>query len=288
MNANKKGELYALLISLLESFFPIITIYVLQSIGPLFAYSLSTAVASVFFVVWIALKRDYREFLVFEAYRDMLWLTFYITTLFILLMVGLQYTTAGNMSVIIGLQLFFSYLYFNVFGSEKMTKLHSFAALLMGVGAIIILFPEDFSLNKGDALIFLAAVIAPLVSKHQKQARTFVSAKTILAFRNIVAFPVVFVVALYMEGLPSVENIQEVWVFILLNGLLIFTLSKVLFVEALNLIPITKLLALLSFVPIFTLFFAYFLLDEVATMVQLMGMIPIVVGSYLITRPEEN
>jgi drug/metabolite transporter (DMT)-like permease len=101
-----------------------------------------------------------------------------------------------------------------------------------------------------------------------------------------VALPFVLGFAFYMENLPSLKNLEEVGVYILLNGILIFVFSKILFVEALNLMPVTKLLALVSFMPLFTLILAYFLLDEVATMVQLLGIIPIILGSYLITKKE--
>jgi drug/metabolite transporter (DMT)-like permease len=286
MTSKYQGEIYAILIALLESFFPIISIYILVSIQPLFAYVLSIIVANIVFILIITYHNTWSEFLIKEAWTDMLWLTFYITTLFILILIGLQYTTAGNMSVIISLQLFFSYLYFNVFGSEKMTLLHSFGALLMGIGAILILFPNKFSPNKGDILIFLAAIIAPLVSKYQKQARVFVSAKTILAFRNIVALPFVLGFAFYMETMPSIQNLEEVGIYILLNGILIFVFSKILFVEALNIVPITKLLALVSFMPVFTLVFAYFILGEVASFRQLLGIVPILLGTYLITKKE--
>ena len=286
MTAKHRGEFYTLSTALLESVFPILTLFILTAIQPIFTYALSISVASIVFIAMIIYQKTWAEFLIKEAWADMLWLSFYITALFLLIMVGLQYTTAGNMSVIISLQLFFSYLYFNVFGSEKMTALHSFGALLMGIGAIIVLFPENFVLNKGDMLIFLAAVIAPLVSKYQKQARVFVSAKTILAFRNIVALPFVLAFAFSMETIPTYESISKVWVYILLNGILIFLFSKILFVEALNLIPITKFLALLSFVPVFTILFAYLILGEEATLSQLLGVIPIVLGSYLITKKE--
>ena len=284
MTNKHRAELYAILIALLESIFPIMSIFILVCIQPLFAYAFSIMVANFVFIFLITYQKTWSEFFIKEAWVDMLWLTFYITTLFILIMIGLQYTTAGNMSVIISLQLFFSYLYFNVFGQEKMTFIHSLGALLMGIGAIIVLFPENFSLNKGDAFIFMAAIIAPLVSKHQKQARVFVSAKTILAFRNIVALPFVLGFAFFMESIPTLSDLENVWYFIVLNGVLIFVISKVLFVEALNIAPITKILALISIMPIFTLLFAYIFLGEVASIRQLLGIIPIVFGSYLITK----
>ncbi|CAA6810706.1 MAG: Unknown protein [uncultured Sulfurovum sp.] len=284
MNQKYKGDLYAILIAFLESLFPVISFFILLHIQPLFTYALSIMVANVIFVIMITYQCSWSEFRIKKAWNHMFWLTFYITLLFILMLVGLQYTTAGNMSVIISLQLFFSYLYFNVFGAEKMTKVHSLGAFLMGIGAIIMLFPNDFSFNKGDLLIAIAAMIAPLVSKHQQQARLFVSAKTILAFRNIVALPFVLGLAFYMENIPTWQNIMDVYFYILLNGILIFVFSKFLFVEALNIISITKLFSWLSFMPVFTLTIAYLTLGEMATFIQILGIIPIVLGSYFITK----
>ena len=288
MKAQRRGEVYSIAVAFLESWFPIFTVFILTSMGALFAYLFSMALTSLIFIVIISYKKTWSEFFIKEAYAPLLWVTFYITLLFILIMVGLKYTTAGNMAVIITLQLFFSYLYFSIFGSEKMSKVQSFGALLMGIGAIIILFPENFSLNRGDLLIFLASMIAPLTAHHQQKARVLVSATTILAFRNIVALPVVFLCALFTEEIPSFDDIKNVWWFILLNAVLIFTLSKILFVEALTLIPITKLMALISFMPLFTLIFAYFMLNEVPDFLQFIGMLPVMFGGYLITKKEKN
>jgi len=45
----------------------------------------------------------------------------------------MQYTTAGNMAVIIFLQLLFAYLYFNVIGKEKMDSLDLIGAFIVGI-----------------------------------------------------------------------------------------------------------------------------------------------------------
>jgi drug/metabolite transporter (DMT)-like permease len=284
MTKTRRGEVYAVLLSILESWFPIFTLIILQSIGAISAYTLSILVATIVFIVIITIQKSWGEFKIKEAYKDLLLTTFYITLLFLLVVIGLQYTTAGNMSVIITLQLFFSYLYFNVFGDEKMGIMQTFGAFLMGVGAVIVLFPKDFSLNFGDFLIFLSAVIAPVANVYQKRARTYVSSKTILAFRNIVALPFLITLMICFEGLPTLAKLEPIWWLILLNGILILTISKIMWIEALHLISITKLSALISFIPIFTLIFAYFVLTEIPSFRQMLGIIPILVGGFFITR----
>lgn len=283
MTNERKGELFAIMLSLLESWFPIFTLFILHAIGSLWAYSLSILVATIAFGILITYQGKWSEFANKAAYKDLLLTTFYITSLFVMVVIGLKYTTAGNMSVIITLQLFFSYLFFNVIGKEAMGVQQTIGAFLMGIGAIIILFPTNFTLNWGDLLILCAALISPIANVYQRRARQHVSSKTILTFRNIVALPFLLTAAVLFEGVPSIENLQSVWVFILLNGILVLTLSKILWIESLNLISITKLSAMISFIPIFTLTFAYFALGEVPSLRQLVGIIPILVGSYFIT-----
>jgi drug/metabolite transporter (DMT)-like permease len=51
---------------------------------------------------------------------------------------------------------------------------------------------------------------------------------------------------------------------------------------------ITKLSAMLALMPVFTLFFAYIYLDEIPEFRQLLGIVPVLVGGYLITKPVEG
>ena len=65
-------------------------------------------------------------------------------------------------------------------------------------------------------------------------------------------------------------------------------LSKIFWVEAIYRISITKASALAALIPVFTIIFAYFTLGETPTMTQLLGIIPVLGGGYLITRPQYN
>jgi drug/metabolite transporter (DMT)-like permease len=189
------------------------------------------------------------------------------------------------MSVIIFLQLFFSYLYFNIFGKDKMNFIHSIGALIMGIGAIIILFPDNLSFNKGDILILLAAAIAPIANLYSKRARNFCSSETILGFRTLIALPIVSLLAWLVEPQISLENSKEALPYVILIGLLIFGLSKILWMEALHRISITKISAMIALIPPMTLFFAYIYLNEVPEIHQIVGIIPVLIGGYILTKP---
>lgn len=155
----------------------------------------------------------------------------------------------------------------------------------MTVGALIILIPADFAFNKGDWLILISAAAAPIVNLYQKRAREYCSSETILGFRTVVGFPVVALLAYILEPAVSYENFLLALPYIFLIATGVYVGAKLMWIEALNRLSITKLSAMLALLPLFTLVFAYFYLDEVPQLHQMMGIIPVLIGGYLITKP---
>jgi drug/metabolite transporter (DMT)-like permease len=288
MTKEREGEILIVGLAILESWFPIFSIVSISYIGALHTYTYSLLIALAFFIM-IMFKRDrFKELKNREAYKDLLLTSFWITSLFALVFVGMRYTTAGNMAVIIFLQLLFAYLYFNVFGKEKMHTLHVSGALIMGIGALIILIPNELILNKGDLLILVAAAIAPVANLYQKRAREFCSSETILGFRTLVGLPFIALMAWAFEPAVRYDAFVSALPSLLFIGILIYVVSKIMWVEALHRTSITKLSAMLALVPMMTLIFAYFYLNEVPELRQVLGVVPVLVGGYLITRPVEG
>jgi drug/metabolite transporter (DMT)-like permease len=284
MTRQRQGELFAVILSLLESWFPILSLVAVGTIGALNTYFFVVLIATIVLIFLLKFKEGFDGLFDKEALPDLLKTSFFITLLFALLFIGLRYTTAGNLAVILTLQLLFSYLYFNLLGSEKMDALHTFAAFLMGAGAVIILFPETFRLNPGDLLVLTAAAIAPVANYYQKRARDRVSSLTILTFRNLAAIPVLLIAALSFEGLPSASDFTTALPYVAAVAVLVYVLAKILWIEALHRIGITKLSAMIALMPLFTLLFAYLTLNEIPSARQLSGTVPILLGAFLITR----
>ena len=282
----RKGEIYMVLVSILESLFPIFSLFSIALIGAMYSYLFSLIIAGIIFTSLVIYKNKLHELVNPEARKDLLLTTFFINSIFVLVFLGLQYTTAGNMAVIIFLQVLFAYLYFNVIGKDSLSKMHTIGAIIMAIGAIDILLPESMELNKGDLIILLASALAPFANLYQKRARGFVSGEAILAFRNIVAIPFIFLIAYMSEVTPSIENIISATPYIIGIGVLVLGVSKVLYIEALHRVSITKVSALLAMIPLFTIVFAYFILSEEPSFRQILGIIPILIGGYLITKPE--
>ncbi|UPT78200.1 DMT family transporter [Sulfurovum sp. XGS-02] len=285
MTKEREGEILMIGLAILESWFPIFSIVSISYIGALHTYTYSLLIALAFFIM-IMFKRDrFKELKNRKAYKDLLLTSFWITSLFALVFVGMRYTTAGNTAVIIFLQLLFSYLYFNIFGKEKMHTLHVWGAFIMGMGALIILIPDELTFNKGDLLILVAAAIAPLANLYQKRAREFCSSETILGFRTFIGLPFIALMAWAFEPAVLYDAFISALPSLLFIGILIYVVSKIMWIEALHRTSITKLSAMMGLVPMMTLVFAYLYLHEVPELRQVLGIVPVLVGGYLLTKP---
>ena len=284
MTKEREGEFLMLALAFIESWFPILSISAMAYVGALHTYVYSLVIALIFFVAIMYKKDKFKELKNQKAYKSLLLTSFWITLLFTLVFVGMRYTTAGNMAVIIFLQLLFAYFYFNVIGKEALDKLHLLGAIFMGLGALLILTPSDLIFNKGDFLILLGAAIAPFANFYQKQAREFCSSETILGFRTVAGLPFIALLAYMFEPSVTYENFKLALPYIAIIGTLIYVVSKIMWIEALHRISITKVSALMGLVPAMTLFFAYLFLHESPNVRELFGIIPLLYGGYLITR----
>jgi len=285
MTKERQGEFLMLGLTLIESWFPILSISAMAYIGALHTYLYSLLIALVFFIGLMYKRHRFHELKNKKAYKDLLLTSFFITTLFILVFVGMRYTTAGNMAVIIFLQLLFSFFYFNVLGKEKMDKLHIIGSIIMGIGALIILVPDKLQLNQGDLFILAGAAIAPFANLYQKRAREFCSSETILGFRTVVGLPFVAFLAYYLEPTIKYENFLNAIPYLLIIGTAVYVVSKIMWIEALHRISITKVSAMMGFVPLMTIIFAFLFLHETPELRQIIGVVPIIIGGYLLTKP---
>ncbi|CAI6148666.1 MAG: hypothetical protein SPLUMA2_SPLUMAMAG2_01579 [uncultured Sulfurimonas sp.] len=288
MTKEREGELLMLGLSVIESWFPILSIMSMAYIGALHTYTYSLIIALFFFLILMFKHKRFGELKNRAAYKDLLLTSFFITILFTLVFIGLRYTSAGNMAVIVFLQLLFAFFYFNILGKEKMDRLHLLGSIVMGVGAIVVLIPEELTLNKGDLFILAGAAIAPFANLYQKRARQFCSSETILTFRTVVGLPFIAALAYFLEPAVSYPSFKEALPYLLIIGIAVYVVSKIMWIEALHRVSITKVSAMMGLVPLMTIVFAFLFLDESPSIRQALGLIPILIGGYILTRPIKN
>lgn len=280
----RQGEFFILLQALLWSLFPVITILSYDRLPPLVSFGWSTFFASLFFGGLVTARHRWREVMNRSSLKEVLWATFFLGILYYcLVFVGLRYTSAGNASLIASTEMFFSFVFFHVWRKDFISRRHLVGAAFMLVGAFIVLFPNTTQLRPGDLFILMATMIAPFGNYFQQKARENVSSEMILFIRSSISTPVVWILAYLFKQTSSFADLKGSAVFLLINGFLLLGFSKILWVEGIHRISVTRSNGLASIGPPLTLLFAWIILHNIPTHFQLLSVIPIFFGMILLS-----
>ena len=290
LHKERQGELIIVAESTLWGLFPIITILSFRGISPLVSFGGSTLIAAIFFGLVLTIKHKWKEVKDVTAYKDILLATFFIGFLmYPLYFFGLKYTSAGNASIVdLTAEIFFSYLLFHVWKKDHLPTQHVVGSLLMITGACIVLIPNVKEFHAGDLLILAEAFVAPFGNLYQRRARTKVSSECILFVRSLITGVAILFFAFLLKDPISPKSISRSLPFLLINGVLLLGFSKILWIEGIHRIAVTKAAAINSIQPLVTLFFAWILLHNLPTIWQLASIVPMFFGIILLGKKNNS
>lgn len=284
LSRERQGEVLILFEAFLWAFFPVITILSYASLAPLAALIGSLIFAGGFFALALSFKKKWHEVRNVSALKDIVVVTICIGVLYYsFVFFGLQTTSAGNVSILLLMEIFFTFSLFRLWSKQTLILREIIGALCMVVSALIVLFPKFSGFTHGDLFIIAATVVAPIGNYFQQQARTKVSSETILFLRTVMTFPFLIALAYVLGVSLSTDMFRTSLPFLLVNGILLLGFSKILWIEAINRISVPKALSLNSIGPIFTLAIAWAVLHQIPTSAQLLAIIPMIIGVLLLT-----
>ena len=281
-----KGEILAILACLVGSSFPVFAIFTFKTITPLYSVSFSTLIAAMFFALILSIRDSWTKLLHSKVHYQVIVYSLLIGFGFkALLYLGMRNSSAGNTAILLLMEIFFAFIIIGLIAKkEPILPLRVLGSFFMFIGASIILLHSISVWQNGDFLILLATFIAPIGNIYGKEARRYLSSEGILFCRSLISCILLFIVAYLSEPLPTVTSIiNSSWVLIL-NGFFVFALSKFLWMEGINLIPITVATPLLGISPAITMITAYFVLGEAITSFQLTALPLTVIGIFLVTK----
>lgn len=282
---NPGGMPYILISAVLWASFPVFTTVALQSLPLLTAAALTTLCSTIFFLALLFLKPQKNR----PSKRCIRDIAFACVSIgigyYIFTYVGISLTTPGNASIVMLMEVFFSYLFISVIGKhEPFVRAHVFGAVLMIAGVLLVLLPSAREIRPGDFVLFFGSMIPPLGNLAMQRARKEVSAATIMFFRSLTGTVSLGLLALLFNGVPTMKALMPALPAVLLGGFLLMGLSKILWIEAIHRLPITQTISVASIQPLFTMLFAYVILGQAPEWMQLLSLPPIAAGMFLLTR----
>ena len=280
----RQGEFFIFLQAVLWGLFPVITILSYGLLPPLISFGWSTLFAALFFGGVLTFRHRWGEIRDRASLRNILWATLFLGILYYgLVFFGLRYTSAGNASLIATTEMCFSFIFFHVWRKDFISTKHILGGIFMLIGVFIVLYPNTTKLHLGDLLILMATAIAPFGNYFQQRARERVSSEMILFFRSAISTPIVLLSACLLRERCSITDLKRSAALLLINGLLLMGFSKILWVEGIHRISVTKSNALASIAPPLTLLFAWLILRNIPTLFQLLSVVPILLGMVLLS-----
>lgn len=288
LSQERIGESSVISMAVLWSLFPILTILSYSGLPPITSLAWTTLLSVFFFLILSLIRSSWENVFKKEILLPLLGVTFISAILFYLLFFfGLKYTSAGNAGLIATFEMLFSFLLFNIWRKEFISKKHIMGIILMILSAIVILSPNFTQVQIGDFLILGAAFVAPFGNLLQKQLRTKINSEQILFYRSLLATPILFLFA-YVLGETITFPTSNIWIVLLINGIVLFGLTKILWIEGIHRIGVTKSISLASIGPVFTLLFAFLILKDIPTTVQMIAIPLAILGVYMLTRPTKE
>ena len=289
-NTERTGEILIFSKSFFWALYPIVASILVFYLSPIFALAISTLAAAIFFAILLTIQKKWHELLIRPAWKYLLPMILLLGILFYgLQFFALQYTTPGNVAIISLMEVFFTmFLLGAVTSIEKLSKITIVGGILMVIGAFFVIFQGTLTQNPGDLLVLLATTLPPFANVFAKKARKYMGSASIMFARSIIAGLFLICLAWAWGDIPTTMPSWNIIGLIGINGFLILGLSTILWIEGIHRIQISKAISLASITPAITLLFVYIILKQPPTIFQLLGLVPITLGVFLLTRKKVN
>ncbi len=285
LSNERRGELTLLLEIIIWSTLPIISKFSFLGVSPIMSASTSSLLAGVFFLIIFTYQKRWHELKNNFDWKNIILLSIVLTITFYFLFTGTKNTTAGNVAILSQMEVFFTFLIFSVFfRKEKISPYRILGATLMILGVVMVCYSKDFSLSLGDIFILISVFFGAFCSLFARKALEKMSVVLVMMARSFLLGISLFILAIFFNQFPTFTEFKVSFPFLLLNGFLIFGVSRTLMYKVFKMIPVTKALSLKAIYPLFTLFFSYLFLSEIPTIWQVVSIIPFFIGTWFLVN----
>lgn len=281
------GEIYAFASAVLFAGFPILINYAAGQMPPVLYASLSMLVAGVVLFGIMLAQGRVKELGVRKVWADFVAVTLLVIVIpSALIFKGTQYTSGINTSILLTTEIIFTLVIMRFFG-EKLTGVKIGGAVAMVIGTLAILYNGAFRFNQGDWMIIAGTVFFPIGNFYAKRALGKVGVPTLLFVRSffggLLLLPISFWIDdLAQYGKPVFAWGTEHWQIILINGVLLWCVSKLVWYAGLKRLEVSKAIIIAMSYPAFSMILAAMFLKEIPTPYQFGGLVITLAGLYAI------
>ncbi|GAB4290866.1 MAG: DMT family transporter [Marinilabiliales bacterium] len=199
---------------------------------------------------------------------------------------GLLHTNPVTASVIIATIPLFTPMAAIIFTNEKLRLLNYIGIVVSFIGVILVIIKPDFTLAvklTGVLLLFGAVFCAVSYNFFMKTLTNKYNVYTIITVQNIFSSVFFLPLLIFYDGkkILSVNYSLDIVAILLILAVFASALAFIFYANAIRVIGITKTNVFTNMIPVFTAVFAYLILKETVSFVQLSGILMVVTGLFL-------
>jgi len=199
--------------------------------------------------------------------------------------IGLAYVSSTLASVIISTIPLFSPIAGGLFLKERVSKMNYLGIVVSVVGVIMVILQDDFAFSHspiGLILLFMAVAVAIVYSVFVVKLSKY-NAYTIITYQNIFGiflFMPLFFIFDYSKFITIVPERETIMALVQLS-IFASSFAFMLFTYGIQKLGVSKATAFSNLIPAFTAVFAYFLLGEKLSYINLLGLVLVIAGLFV-------
>ncbi|MCD4760878.1 DMT family transporter [bacterium] len=280
-NKEKIGTLFILIHAVMWGIFPVLVNHGVKNIPPLTYAALTILLATIGAFFYALIQGKLSDLKNKNSYKSLLMITLCIVIIpYSLFFWGASLTSGVNTSVLLLSEIIFT-LIFTHFIGEKTTGYKLMGAGGVFFGALFILYNGTLNFNIGDLIIIISTITYPIGNLYAKRVLNLVSPSIILFTRFLLGGLFILGLALLIEPQANIgQIINNHWLLIVFNGLVLLGIGKVIWYEGLKRIDISKAISLSSTFPLFSLIILLTIFKESISLYQGIGIIIMMLGVY--------
>lgn len=200
---------------------------------------------------------------------------------------GLFYSSSTTAAVVIATIPLIAPFFAAIFLNEKIVALQVVGAVISIAGVAMVIMNKDFSLNAtpvGILFLFMAVISAVAYSVVVAKMSSDINIFTIVSYQSLlgVLFFLPMVLIFDFEKTIRAEYSWQSLAPIIQLGVFASSLAFIFFTYSIKQLGIVKASTFTNIIPVFTAIFAYFILDERLTLLNISGMAIVVCGLFIV------
>lgn len=286
MDVETIGMIFVLIQTLAAAIQPVFTKFIVGAINPLFAASITSLVGCIISLILLIRSKGLKIFFNKKNLKEVLMIGFLGTTmLYLLFFQGAQLTSGINTAILLQSESIYSLILSYFVLKEKINSRQILATLLIIAGVIIVIFNGTVSLNIGDVFILLTPLFYQFSHVMAKKTIKRIGTVPVQFGRYFFGGLILILMSssLGMNQFNLLTNYQNLTVIFML-GIIVSGVGTLAFYEAIKRINLSKTTAMIAPYSIISVILAWFVLKEIPTVYQIIGLMLILIGIFSLSK----